>query len=47
MLLYPDVQRKIQEEIDRVVGQDRLPEFSDESSMPYVSATVLEVLRYA
>ncbi|KAH9941388.1 cytochrome P450 [Amylocystis lapponica] len=30
MLLYPDVQRKAQEEIDRVVGYDRLPDFSDQ-----------------
>lgn len=25
MLLHPDVQKKAQEELDRVVGQDRLP----------------------
>ncbi|THH16641.1 hypothetical protein EW146_g4040 [Bondarzewia mesenterica] len=29
MLLHPEVQHKAQEEIDRVVGPDRLPEFSD------------------
>jgi hypothetical protein len=29
MLLYPDVQKKAQEEIDRVVGRDRLPNLND------------------
>ena len=46
MLIYPDIQRKAQAEVDRVVGRDRLPDFSDESSLPYVTALVKEVLRY-
>jgi cytochrome P450 len=46
MVLYPDVVRKAQEELDTVVGQDRLPDFSDESSLPYVCATLKEVLRW-
>jgi len=46
MLLYPEVQRKAQEEIDRVVGLDRLPDFEDEPSMPYVTAVVREALRW-
>lgn len=29
MLLYPEVQRKAQEEIDRVVGRDRMPTLND------------------
>lgn len=45
MLLYPDVQRKAQAELDRVIGSDRLPEFSDEHSVPYITAVVHEVLR--
>ena len=45
MLLYPDIQRKAQNEVDRVVGRDRLPDFSDEPSLPYVTALVKEVLR--
>ena len=35
MILYPDVQKKAQEEIDRVVGSDRLPDFQDRKSLPY------------
>ncbi|KAH9917357.1 cytochrome P450 [Amylocystis lapponica] len=46
MLRYPEVQRKAQEEIDRIVGPDRLPEFSDEKLLPYVTAVVKEVLRW-
>jgi cytochrome P450 len=46
MVLYPDVQAKAQAEIDRVVGKDRLPEFSDEKYMPYVQALVSECLRW-
>ncbi|KAI0651028.1 cytochrome P450 [Trametes meyenii] len=46
MLLYPEVQRKAQAEVDRVVGKGRLPDFSDEPSLPYVSALVREVLRW-
>lgn len=29
MLLYPEVQKKAQEEIDRVVGRDRMPTLND------------------
>ncbi|PYH90324.1 cytochrome P450 [Aspergillus ellipticus CBS 707.79] len=46
MALYPDVQRKTQEEIDRVIGKDRLPTFDDQENLPYVNAVVKEVLRW-
>jgi cytochrome P450 len=46
MANYPEVQAKAQAEIDSVVGQDRLPEFSDRLDLPYVNALVLEVLRW-
>ncbi|KAI8996249.1 cytochrome P450 [Trametes punicea] len=46
MLMYPEVQRKAQAEVDRVVGRHRLPDFSDEPALPYVSALVKEVLRW-
>ncbi|KAK7461262.1 hypothetical protein VKT23_008437 [Stygiomarasmius scandens] len=45
-LLYPNVLQKAQEEIDRVVGPDRLPNFDDEAKLPYVTAMVKELLRW-
>jgi cytochrome P450 len=46
MLMNPDAQAKAQEEIDRVIGTDRLPTFDDEEKLPYVSALSREVFRW-
>jgi cytochrome P450 len=46
MVLHPDAQRKAQMEIDNIIGLDRLPDFGDETSLPYVSALVKEVMRW-
>jgi cytochrome P450 len=46
MLVYPDVQRKAQAEIDQVVGRDRLPDFDDAPQLPYVQGVVNECLRW-
>src|ERR1700761_4687983 len=46
MILNPEVQSKAQEELDRVVGPNRLPEFSDESELPYIRAICKEVFRW-
>lgn len=46
MTLYPEVQRKAQEEIDRVLGPGRLPTMADRPHLPYVDALVKEVLRW-
>ncbi|KAJ7274641.1 cytochrome P450 [Mycena rebaudengoi] len=37
--LYPEVQRKAQEELDRVVGHDRLPSFEDRPNLPSIAGT--------
>ncbi|XP_073500301.1 cytochrome P450 2D15-like [Phyllobates terribilis] len=46
MLLYPDVQSKVQEEIDQVIGRDRKPTMGDVLQMPYTNAVIHEVQRY-
>ncbi|PSS38121.1 hypothetical protein PHLCEN_2v28 [Hermanssonia centrifuga] len=45
MMLYPTVQKRAREELDRVIGSDRLPSFEDELELPYVSAVVKEAFR--
>lgn len=47
MCVFPEVQRKAQEELDRVVGRERSPNWEDdERSLPYVAALRTEVLRW-
>ncbi|KAH8980773.1 cytochrome P450 [Lactarius hatsudake] len=46
MALYPEVQRAAHAEIDAVLGDSRLPDFSDKDKLPYVSAVLKEVLRW-
>ncbi|KAF8174065.1 cytochrome P450 [Pholiota molesta] len=46
MISFPDVQKKAQSEIDHVVGNDRLPNYDDQSSLPYVTAILREVVRW-
>jgi cytochrome P450 len=46
MLVYPDVQRRAQAEIDRVIGKERLPEIDDAPQLPYVQGIVNECLRW-
>ncbi|KAJ2921246.1 hypothetical protein H1R20_g15845, partial [Candolleomyces eurysporus] len=43
---HPEVQTKAQEEIDAVIGPDRLPLLTDREVLPYVHAVVKEVSRW-
>lgn len=45
MVLFPEVQKKAQAEIDAVCI-DRLPSFDDLDALPYVQAIVNEALRW-
>lgn len=46
MVLYPDVQKKAQAEIDRVVGPNRMPTMDDEPDLQYIRGIVKESLRW-
>ncbi|KAG0704307.1 cytochrome P450 [Suillus ampliporus] len=46
MVLYPDVQRRAQAEVDSVIGTDRLPTFEDRASLPYVESVLRETFRW-
>lgn len=46
MVKYPRVWKRAQAEIDAVLGVDKLPEFDDRQSLPYVEGIVREILRW-
>ncbi|XP_013420531.1 cytochrome P450 2U1 isoform X4 [Lingula anatina] len=44
---YPETQKKVQAEIDDVIGHNRLPCLADRDAMPYTQATIMETLRFS
>ncbi|KAL7980392.1 hypothetical protein Chor_014721 [Crotalus horridus] len=47
LISYPEIQKKIQEEIDVTIGRERKPRLSDRSLLPYTEAFILEVFRHS
>ena len=45
MVLHRDVQQKVFEEIESIVGSGRLPTMKDRTRMPYTQATIMECQR--
>ena len=45
MVNFPDIQRKVQDELDKIVGPNRLPSLADKPQLPYLEATLSEVQR--
>jgi cytochrome P450 len=45
MILHPDVQVKVQKELDDVIGRERTPSCDDRVNLPYTEATLLEIQR--
>ncbi|KFP81064.1 Cytochrome P450 2D20, partial [Acanthisitta chloris] len=46
MLLHPEIQSKVQAEIDKVIGRERRPTMKDQVNMPYTNAVIHEVQRF-
>uniref|UniRef100_A0A672NQ82 Cytochrome P450, family 2, subfamily AE, polypeptide 1 n=1 Tax=Sinocyclocheilus grahami TaxID=75366 RepID=A0A672NQ82_SINGR len=47
MVKYPEVQKKVQPEIDQVIGQTRQPLMDDRTNLPYTYAVLHEIQRFA
>ena len=46
MVSFPEIQKKIHEELDETIDKDDLPRWQDVQKMPYLQATICEVMRW-
>lgn len=44
--MQPEIQKRAREELDIVVGPDRLPTFEDYDALPYIQAIMMECSRW-
>jgi len=47
MARYPEVQKRVQDELDAVVGHGLVPSLQDKAKLPYTEAVLMEIQRYA
>ncbi len=46
MVSHPEIQERAQRDIERITGGQRLPDYGDQKSLPYIQAIIREVLRW-
>ena len=46
LVLFPQVQKRAQAELEVVIGRDRLPTFDDRPRLPYIGALCKELMRW-
>ena len=46
-VMNPKVQDNVHKELDAVIGSDRMPGLDDRENLPYLEATIAEILRYS
>ncbi|XP_051626362.1 cytochrome P450 1A5-like [Manacus candei] len=47
LVTYPDIQKRIQKELDQTIGRERRPRLSDRGMLPYTEAFILEMFRHS
>ncbi|KAI6077983.1 cytochrome P450 1A5-like protein [Aix galericulata] len=47
LVTYPDMQKRIQAELDQTIGRERRPRLSDQGTLPYTEAFILEMFRHS
>jgi 26-hydroxylase len=45
MLRNPKAKRQVQDELDHVIGRQRMPKFKDLQYLPHTESTIMEVMR--
>ncbi|KAG8444187.1 hypothetical protein GDO86_009391 [Hymenochirus boettgeri] len=47
LIRYPEIQSKLQDELDKVIGKDRLPCIEDQPNLPFLMAFLYECMRFS
>ena len=46
MARHPDIQKRAQDEVDTIIGENRIPNATDRPFLPYINCIIKELLRF-